>query len=95
MKHLLAVLTLMAAIVPGLAAAGPADNALPDQQAQKEQRRVELRSAMKTQRPGSSGYGAPAPSAATRQLSPQERAELRQQVRQQQGGHLAPVRPLP
>ncbi len=46
-------------------------------QAQREQRRVELRSALQVQQ------GVQKQGDSSRQLTPQERAELRQQLRQQ------------
>ena len=95
MKHLFAVLAVLAVIAPRLAVAGPADDASLNQQAQKEQRRAELRSAMKAQRPGFDGSGAATPATGSRQLSAQERAELRQQLRQQQSAQPQTGRPSP
>lgn len=77
MKKSHCLLFLLALAASGWVFAASGQDASPDQQTPREQRRAELRSALHNQRLND-GHEAPRP------LSPQERTILRQQLRQQQ-----------
>ncbi|HEY1103670.1 MAG TPA: hypothetical protein VGE70_09655 [Burkholderiaceae bacterium] len=74
-----------------LAAWTPAFSQVPHgptpQQLEQEQRRAELRSALMKAQGSAGGSGGVPAVQGLRQLSPEERAQLREQLRQQQGGH--------
>jgi hypothetical protein len=77
MNKLHSPMFLLALLASAWVVAAPAQEAGPEQPSQHEQRRAELRAALQSQRQNGARE-------APRQLSPEERLALRQQLRQQQ-----------